>query len=99
MITFDSSYDDDDYPAHALRALGLLLADSVPIVGLVETFWRETGRAGQKQAETKPSIWTGPTPRATNAPLTKNPVVYILLYYYDDDEADDDGRQKQHWCS
>ena len=33
-------------PRSAPRALGLLLADGVPIVGLVETFWRETGRTG-----------------------------------------------------
>ena len=41
-----------DYPARALRlrALGLLLADGVPIVGLVKTFWRETGRTGRKRA-------------------------------------------------
>ena len=41
------------YPARrarALRALGLLLADGVPIVGLVKTFWRETGRTGRKRA-------------------------------------------------
>ena len=36
--------------ARALRALGLLLADGVPIVGLVKTFWRETGRTGRKRA-------------------------------------------------
>ena len=35
--------------ARALRALGLLLADGVPIVGLVKTFWRETGRTGRKR--------------------------------------------------
>ena len=36
--------------ARVLRALGLLLADGVPIVGLVKTFWRETGRTGRKRA-------------------------------------------------
>ena len=41
---------NSDYPARALRALGLLLADGVPLVGLVKTFWRETGRTGRKQA-------------------------------------------------
>ena len=38
-----------NYPACELRALGLLLADGVPIVGLVKTFWRETGRTGRKR--------------------------------------------------
>ena len=38
------------YPARALRALGLLLADGAPTVGLVKTFWRETGRTGRKRA-------------------------------------------------
>ena len=28
------------YPARALRALGLLLADGAPTVGLGKTFWR-----------------------------------------------------------
>ena len=31
---------DDFYPARALRALGLLLADGAPTVGLGKTFWR-----------------------------------------------------------
>ena len=31
--------DDENYPARALRALGLLLADGAPTVGGGKTFW------------------------------------------------------------
>ena len=54
ILTHCNSDLEDFYPARAraraLRALGLLLADGVPIVGLVKTFWRETGRTGRKLA-------------------------------------------------
>ena len=38
------------FRACALRTLGLLLADGVPTVGLGKTFWRKTGKTGQKRA-------------------------------------------------
>ena len=42
--------------ARALKALGLLLADRVPTVGLSKTCWRKTGHTGK----TKTAVtWKG----------------------------------------
>ena len=56
------------YPALvALRALWLLLPDSAPTVGQGKTFWH---------ISRVPLTKTEPTPRVTNALLTKNGVPY-----------------------
>ena len=54
--------------ARALKALGLLLADRIPTVGLSKTCWRKTGQTGKtKTAVTwkrkERVIWMGPTPK------------------------------------
>ena len=66
-------------PARALRALGLLLADGVPTVGLGKTFWcvgrffYENGRNSEtKSRKIVLKVRNGPFfPRATIGPLKK----------------------------
>ena len=39
-VHHNGAEDEDELWARALRALGLLLADGAPTVGLGKTFWR-----------------------------------------------------------
>ena len=77
--------DENLYPARALRAQGLLLADSVPtVVGWDNTFVASDGSCHKngRNSETKRAIWIGPTskrsPRRRQPTPRRAGCIYLL---------------------
>ena len=86
---WEGFWEDQIFPARALRALGLLLEDGALTVGRGKTFWRvnrffffyeNSCNSGTESQKFVPKVekWTV-FPRATNGLLTKIGVVWQKL--------------------
>ena len=73
FIHFMKQFDSEDYPACALRALGLILTDNALTVGRGKIFWRVSHNSGTKSPD-----FSLVSPRAKKRPLTKIGVVWQI---------------------